>query len=165
MFKENNLQTRMYVAYRIGNDLFASRSVEVRKILDVKSIQNSGGISNFIQVNNLEIPVLNLYNRLNQENITNNESKSVIILKVSFRETYSLIGLLVDELVSLFEVYDSKLQMNPLVDEFYYTDYIEGYYNYKNTVLKLINIKKLIDTDDSVIIRAWNKKRKLVLVN
>lgn len=165
MFKENISQSRMYIAYKIGKGIYASQSSEVRKILDVNLLQGSGGFTNFLMINGVEIPVLNLYDRLNQEKLTNIENKSVIILRVSFRETYSLIALLVDEVISLFDVYDSNIQVSPLVDESYYNDYIEGYYPCKSSVVKLINIKKLINTDDSIVIRTWNKKRKLILVN
>lgn len=166
MFKENRISSKMYVAYRIGKEIYASHSNEVRKILDVKTIiESNTGIGNFILVNGNEIPVLNLYERLDQENNTTWESKTVIVLKVSFRETYSLIGLLVDEVISLFDVYDNQIQYSPLINDAHCENYIEGYYAYHASIVKLINIKKLINTDNSIIIKTWNKKRQLVLIN
>lgn len=166
MFKENKIQSTMYIAYKIGNRTCASVSADVRKILDVSLIQErSGGIGNFIMIQGKEIPVLNLYERLDQNNITDWESKSVLVLKIAFRETYSLIGLLVDEVISLFDVYDNQIQFSPIIDDTREEIYNEGYYCYKDSIFELINIKKLINTDESVVIRTWNKKRQLVLVN
>ncbi|MCG8410742.1 MAG: chemotaxis protein CheW [Bacteroidales bacterium] len=166
MFREDNPKSTLYLAYKIGDGVFASHSGEIRKILDVKSIKKTRlHIGNFVDVNGMEVPVLNLHDRLDQKYRNNTKTKSVIIMRVSLRETYSYIGLLVDEVMLLFDVFEKKIQPNPLINEYFSAEYIEGYYTHKNTSIKLINIRKLINTDDSVIIRTWNKKRKLVLVN
>lgn len=166
MFKENKTNKTMFIAYKIGESIYASQSIEVRKILDVKSIQNSeDGIGNFIFINGKEIPVLNLHERLDQNDVTPWEFKSVIVLKVRYRETYSLIGLIVDRVNTLFDVYEDQIRYSLLTEDLMYSEFIDGYYNYQQEMIKLINIKKLINTDSSVVIRNWNKKRKLVLIN
>ncbi|MBI9054531.1 MAG: chemotaxis protein CheW [Bacteroidales bacterium] len=169
MFRENILQPKLYLTYKISGEVYASSSNEVRKILDVNSISDSGvdGLGNFAVVDNKEIPILNLTERLslNDNNSNYSSNKSVVVLKIGLRETYSLIGILVEEVIELIDIDLNQISTSPLVEDLSHNDYIEGLYSYKKTTIKLLNIRKLINTDDSIVIRTWNKKRKLVLIN
>jgi|GEM_PF-2755687 len=169
MFRECNLQSRLYLTFRIGGEVYASSSNEVRKILDVNSIVNSNeyGVGNFIFVDNKEIPVLNLEERLSLNNYQSNstQNKSIIVLKIGLRQTYSLIGILVEDVISLIDIDLNQISSSPLVEDSSCCDFIEGLFSYNKKTIMLLNIRKLINTDDSFIIRTWNKKRKLVLIN
>lgn len=156
--KNKCMENNTYLTYQIGDQIFASDSKQVRRILEVSNVQSLKSNKNTITLNGDAIVVFKLYKKMNKsENTDNNclmilETNGVVNQKIGV--VVSKIKKLVDEEELLFI---DKPQIGISYDDYF----IEKYAKMDNEIVGLINLDKILNQNCKFIMNQLSSDYSL----
>ena len=141
-----------YLTFKLLNEEYGLEILKVREIIGMMSITKVPRTPDFVRgVINLRgkvIPVINLRKKFGMENIDDTEETCIIVVDVAHGEDTLQIGILVDSVSEVLDIKGEDIEDAPSFGTNLDTDFIMGMAKAKGSVKILLNIEKVLSTNE-----------------
>jgi len=140
---ENQYLTFMLAGEEYGVDILTVQ--ELRGWEPTTSIPNSPSyVRGVINLRGVVVPIVDLRDRFNLEDIDYGPTTVVVIVKVKAEEHERILGIVVDAVSEVYNISESDLQPPPDMQGSISIDYVKGLATIENKMVILLDINKLV---------------------
>lgn len=158
MEKDKQMESiNSYLTFKIGEEVFAANVAKVLNILELQDIthvpQAPDYMKGVINLRGVVLPVIDSKIKfgLGATQFTNNTC--ILVLDVNIDEESVQVGALVDAVLEVLEIEDSKIQPPPSIGAKYKTEFIEGMVNYEDRFIMILNMDMVFSTNELNILQ------------
>jgi len=149
-----NENKREFLTFVLGDENYALDIMTVKEIRGYEQVTKIANAPDYIKgVINLRgdiVPIIDLRIKFNVGEVTYNEFTIVIMLVIEDR----IVGIVVDEVSDVIKVGDSEIKSPPEFGVAFDSAYLHGLTSIKEQMIILINIQKLIKSNDLALYDA-----------
>lgn len=150
-----------YLTFTLVGEVYAVSVGKVREVLDVVSITKVPKMPFFMKgVLNLRgsvVPVIDLRLKFGLEQQEADARSSIIILEIQREQKLVLMGALVDSVHEVIDLAGTTIESAPNVGTSVDASFIEGMCEHGEKFLILLDIEKVLNTDEIIQISAHSK--------
>ena len=150
----SNENSDRYLQFRISEELYAIPLSEVREVISVPEMtpipKAPGYFSGIMNLRGQIVSIIDLRKKLGVEQCDENKEQAVVILDFSNCQ----IGMIVDAINQVLKIDKSLIREAPAGNEMSNAKYINGIFEYRNSLVLLMNISQALDLNDIEIINS-----------
>ena len=143
-----------YLTFNLNGEEYGLEILKVKEIIGLMDITSLPQTPDFVKgVINLRgkvIPVVDLRLRFQLNEAEHTEKTCIIVVEVESENRYSQIGIVVDSVSEVLQVQEDDLQATPSFGVNIDTSYILGMAKSQNRIRTLLDINRVLMTDDMV---------------
>jgi len=148
------LQDGKYLTFSLKKEEYGIPILKVKEIIGLMEITDVPKTPNFIKgVINLRgkiIPVMDLRLKFTMEEKEYNERTCTIVVEVSINNTKSLMGIVVDTVSEVVNISQNEIEPPPQYGNKVDEEFLIGMGKVKGKVIMLLNIEKIINSEELV---------------
>ncbi len=146
-----------YLTFSLHNEKYAVSVLNVREVLEVVPITRVPGMPDFMKgVLNLRgsvVPVIDLRKKFGIKEADQTIDTSIIIMEITSKEDeVMLIGAFVDSVQEVINISSDQIEPAPTIGMNLKTDFITGMCQHDNNFLIILNINKVLSTEELVLL-------------
>lgn len=150
-----------YLTFTLAEEVYAVTVGKVREVLDIVSITKVPKMPFFMKgVLNLRgsvVPVIDLRLKFGLEALEDLDNASIIILEIQRADKLVLMGALVDAVHEVIDLIGTTIESAPNVGTSVDASFIEGMCEHGDKFLILLDIEKVLNTDEIIMISKHSK--------
>ena len=150
-----------YLTFNLDKEEYGLEILKVKEIIGLMDITSLPQTPDFVKgVINLRgkvIPVVDLRLRFLLDEAEHTEKTCIIVVEVESENRYSQIGIVVDSVSEVLQVQEDDLQATPSFGVNIDTSYILGMAKSQNRIRTLLDINRVLITNDMVNVINSNK--------
>jgi len=143
-----------FLAFRLGKEEYGVDILKVQEIRGYEAVTQIANAPAYLKgVVNLRgtiVPIIDLRIKFSQEKVSYDQYTVVIIVDLHHRTT----GIVVDGVSDVLTLAPSQIKAAPLLSGDMDTDYIRGLGSIEDRMLILVDIEKLLDTEELAALDA-----------
>ena len=167
-FSSRNIQksTEYYLAFNIDEECFAANFPTIVGFSKKYSYEPYNGNVSFISgqatINNEEIPVINLKNKLGITSFESKNNGKLVIIETEVYGTQLRFGVFYDVLGDAFEIPEKRIM--PVNNTLFNYSNVKGMHLHEGTKIIIVDIENIFSMDDLIDIKvAFKRKNKDVV--
>ncbi|MEW5924863.1 MAG: chemotaxis protein CheW [Candidatus Zixiibacteriota bacterium] len=141
-----------YLAFRLAQEEYGLEILKVREIIGLMGITKVPRTPNYIRgVINLRgkvIPVLDLRQKFGMETREDTQETCIIVVDIRTKDGTLQMGILVDAVSEVLDIKEGEIEETPSFGHEVNTDFILGIGKVKNEVKILLDIDKILTSND-----------------
>jgi purine-binding chemotaxis protein CheW len=141
-----------YLTFNLGGEQYGLEILKVREIIGIMDITRVPRTPEFIRgIINLRgkvIPVIDLRKKFNMMTIEDTEQTCIIVVDMLFENNLLLMGIIVDSVSEVLDIDTDEVEDTPIFGSSVSTDFIQGIAKTKGGVKILLNIEKVLTTNE-----------------
>ena len=145
-----------FLTFGLCNENYAVKVRNVREVLEVVPITNVPGMPAFMKgVLNLRgsvVPVIDLRKKFGMPEAKATVDTSIIIMEIESEDEVLQIGVFVDSVHEVIELQPDKIEPAPSMGINLKTGYIEGMCEYDERFLIILNINRILSTEELILL-------------
>lgn len=146
------LKTGKYLTFILEKEEYGIGILKVKEIIGMMPITSVPRTPPFVKgVINLRgkvIPVIDLRSKFEMTTIPYTERTCIIVVEIDFQRDMVLIGIVVDAVSEVLNIQEEQIESTPAFGAKLSTDYILGMAKVDGRVKILLNIDKVLSTDE-----------------
>jgi purine-binding chemotaxis protein CheW len=123
-------ETRQYLTFKLGNEVFATDVAKVREVLDFTTIteipRTPDFMSGVINLRGSVVPVVDLRLCLEMSKIEKTRNTCIVVVEVMLDNESTVIGVLADSVEEVIDLEPEQIQPAPRIGTHIRTDFIKG---------------------------------------
>jgi purine-binding chemotaxis protein CheW len=140
-----------YLLFKLNKELFGIRVENVIRVINLEKLMKVPKAPSFIAgaitVEGDVIPVIDLAKKIELGETTIEKKTKVIVLQVIHHEETLLVGALIDEVLDVVEVHNTKL-LPPVLDSMGFdTQTLDGMYKVNDDFYMILNVEKVFEKE------------------
>jgi purine-binding chemotaxis protein CheW len=147
--------TRQYLTFQLGEEVFALGVSNVREILEFTTVTKVPKTPEFMRgVINLRgsvVPVLDMRLKFGLTRTEKTVDTCIIVVEVSFEEENTIIGALVDSVQEVFDLEPDQIEPAPKIGTQLKTEFIKGMGKRDDHFIILLDIDKVFTSDELAV--------------
>ena len=147
--------TRQYLTFQLGEEIFGVDVTHVREILEFTSVTKVPKTPEFMRgVINLRgsvVPVLDMRLKFGLTTTEKTVNTCIIVVEISLNEETAVIGALVDSVEEVFELEPEQIEPAPKIGTQLRTEFIKGMGKRDNNFIIILDINKLFSTEELAV--------------
>jgi len=144
--------TRQYLTFQLGEEVFGLDVSHVREILEFTTVTKVPKTPDFMRgVINLRgsvVPVLDMRLKFGLTQTEKTVNTCIIVVEVSFEDEHTIIGALVDSVEEVFELEPEQIEPAPKIGTQLKTEFIKGMGKRDDHFIIILNIDKVFSSED-----------------
>lgn len=153
---------KSYLSFYIGNELLGLNVTNIHEVLLNESITEIPRTEDFIiGVLNFRgeiVTVIDFAEKLNLSMPLKKETSVVIIVELNSGESKVKVGLKVDRVRKVFELYEDELKEVPEFGKYYNPEFLKGVAKTNEGLTTLLNVEKILNEKEVHIMSNTNNK-------
>jgi purine-binding chemotaxis protein CheW len=153
--------TRQYLTFQLGNEVFALDVSNVREILEFTTVTKVPQTPEFMRgVINLRgsvVPVLDMRLKFGMTITERTVNTCIIVVEVSFEEETTIIGALVDSVQEVFELEPDQIEPAPRIGTQLRTEFIKGMGKRDDQFIIILDVDKVFSSEELSIAQVAMK--------
>lgn len=149
---ESIIDTRQYLTFRLGEEVFALGVSNVREILEFTTVTKVPKTPEFMRgVINLRgsvVPVLDMRLKFGLSQTEKTVDTCIIVVEVSFEGENTVIGALVDSVQEVFDLEPDQVEPAPRIGTQLRTEFIKGMGKREDHFIILLDIDKVFSSEE-----------------
>jgi len=152
--KKDDIQQeeRQFIVFTVGQERFGVDVNQIKQVIPVMEATHIPNSPSFVKgVINLRgdiIPIIDLADKLSlKQSQVDEEKKRIIIVEL---DEISNIGMLVDTVTEMIRIHADKITDAPEIARAVHTDYIQGVAKIDKQLLILLNLNKVLTTEELI---------------
>lgn len=141
-----------YLSFKLGEEIFASDVSKVLNILEMVRItevpQSPPYIKGVINLRGDVLPVVDTRIKFGLSAVEFTKHTCILVMDINLNGESLKIGALVDSVLEVMEISDSKLKPAPSIGDKYKTEFIAGMAEYKDQFIMILDVDKVFTTDE-----------------
>lgn len=150
--KATTIRTGKYLTFSLEEEEYGIGILKVKEIIGMMPITTVPRTPDFVKgVINLRgkvIPVIDLRSKFEMVSIPYNERTCIIVVEIDTADTTVLIGIVVDSVSEVLNIKEDEIEETPTFGTKLDTQYILGMAKMEGGVKILLNIDKVLSTDE-----------------
>ena len=144
--------TRQYLTFQLGEEVFGLDVSHVREILEFTAVTKVPKTPDYMRgVINLRgsvVPVLDMRLKFGLTRTEKTVNTCIIVVEVSFEDESTIIGALVDSVQEVFELEPEQIEPTPKIGTQLKTEFIKGMGKKDDHFIIILNIDKVFSSEE-----------------
>jgi purine-binding chemotaxis protein CheW len=144
--------TRQYLTFQLGEEVFGLDVSHVREILEFTAVTKVPKTPDYMRgVINLRgsvVPVLDMRLKFGLTRTEKTVNTCIIVVEASFEDEHTIIGALVDSVQEVFELEPEQIEPAPKIGTQLKTEFIKGMGKKDNHFIIILNIDKVFSSEE-----------------
>ncbi len=147
--------TRQYLTFQLGEEVFALEVSHVREILEFTTVARVPKTPEYMRgVINLRgsvVPVLDMRLKFGLTRIEKTVNTCIIVVEVALEKESTVVGALVDSVQEVFELEPDQIEAAPKIGTQLNTDFIMGMGKKDDSFIIILDIDKVFSSEELAI--------------
>ncbi len=164
MSVETITETRQYLTFKLGDEVFALDVAKVREVLDFTSITKIPRTPEFMRgVINLRgsvVPVVDLRLGFGMARTERTVNTCIVVVEVELEAETLIVGALADSVEEVIDLEPQQIQPAPTIGASVNTDFIRGMGKRDADFIMILDIDRVFSADDLMSVKACQQYEK-----
>ena len=151
-------ETRQYLTFRLGNEIFATDVAKVREVLDLTTItaipRTPEFMSGVINLRGSVVPVVDLRLCFEMSKTESTRNTCIVVVEVLLDNEPTVIGALADSVEEVFDFEPEQIQPAPRIGTQIRTDFIRGMGKRDAQFVMILDIDRVFSADELSAMRG-----------
>jgi purine-binding chemotaxis protein CheW len=152
-------ETRQYLTFTLGNEVFATDVAKVREVLDFTTIteipRTPDFMSGVINLRGSVVPVVDLRLCFEMSKTQKTTNTCIVVVEVMLENESFVIGALADSVEEVIDLEPDQIQPPPRIGTQIRTDFIKGMGKRENSdFIMILDIDRVFSAEELVSVRA-----------
>jgi len=151
------VDTKQYLTFTLGEELFALQISKVREVLDFIKVTKVPRMPEFMRgVINLRgsvVPVIDMRTKFGMSTTEKTVNTCIIIVEVTVDGETTILGALADAVQEVFELEQDQIEPAPKIGTRLNTDFIKGMGKRDEQFIIILDIDKIFSADEMVMLQ------------
>ncbi len=156
-------ETRQYLTFKLGNEVFATDVAKVREVLDLTTITAIPRTPPFMRgVINLRgsvVPVVDLRLCFDMSKTESTRNTCIVVVEVLLDSEATVIGALADSVEEVIDLEPEQIQPAPKIGTQIRTDFIKGMGKRDTQFIMILDIDKVFSAEELASVRIQDANR------
>ena len=156
-------ETRQYLTFKLGNEVFATDVAKVREVLDLTTITAIPRTPPFMRgVINLRgsvVPVVDLRLCFDMSKTESTRNTCIVVVEVLLDNEATVIGALADSVEEVIDLEPEQIQPPPRIGTQIRTDFIKGMGKRDTQFIMILDIDKVFSAEELASVRVQDANR------
>jgi purine-binding chemotaxis protein CheW len=152
MSSSDNNETRQYLTFKLGNEIFATDVAKVREILDFTTIteipRTPDFMSGVINLRGSVVPVVDMRLCLEMSKTERTTNTCIVVLEVLLDGESIVIGALADSVEEVIDLDSDQIRPAPRIGTQVRTDFIKGMGKREEQFIMILDIDRVFSADE-----------------
>jgi purine-binding chemotaxis protein CheW len=150
--KAMTVKTGKYLTFSLEDEEYGIGILKVKEIIGMMAItsvpRTPAYVKGVINLRGKVIPVIDLRSKFDMETIDYNERTCIIVVEIDSKSSTVLIGIVVDAVSEVLNIKEDEIEETPIFGTKLDTEYILGMAKMEGGVKILLNIDKVLSTEE-----------------
>src|SRR6204780_5968944 len=151
-------ETRQYLTFKLGNEIFATDVAKVREVLDYTDItaipRTPDFMSGVINLRGSVVPVVDLRLCFGMSRTDRTRNTCVVVVEVLLDNESTVIGALADSVEEVIDLEPDQIQPPPRIGTHIRTDFIKGMGKREAQFVMILDIDRVFSSEDMAAVRS-----------
>jgi purine-binding chemotaxis protein CheW len=151
-------ETRQYLTFKLGNEIFATDVAKVREVLDLTTITQIPRTPEFmagvINLRGSVVPVVDLRLCLDMSKTETMRNTCIVVVEVMLDNESIVIGALADSVEEVIDLEPDQIQPPPRIGTQIRTDFIKGMGKRDALFVMILDIDRVFSADEISSVRS-----------
>ena len=151
-------ETRQYLTFRLGNEIFAIDVAKVREVLDLTTItaipRTPEFMSGVINLRGSVVPVVDLRLCFEMSKTESTRNTCIVVVEVQLDGEATVIGALADSVEEVIDLEPDQIQPAPRIGTQIRTDFIRGMGKRDAQFVMILDIDRVFSADELTAVRS-----------
>ncbi len=151
-------ETRQYLTFKLGNEVFATDVAKVREVLDFTTIteipRTPDFMSGVINLRGSVVPVVDLRLCFEMSKTEKTRNTCIVVVEVLLDNESTVIGALADSVEEVIDLEPDQIQPAPRIGTQIRTDFIKGMGRRDTQFIMILDIDRVFSAEELTAIRA-----------
>jgi purine-binding chemotaxis protein CheW len=151
-------ETRQYLTFRLGNEIFAIDVAKVREVLDLTTItaipRTPEFMSGVINLRGSVVPVVDLRLCFEMSKTESTRNTCIVVVEVQLDGEATVIGALADSVEEVIDLEPDQIQPAPRIGTQIRTDFIRGMGKRDAQFVMILDIDRVFSADELAVVRG-----------
>jgi purine-binding chemotaxis protein CheW len=147
-------ETRQYLTFKLGNEIFATEVAKVREVLDLTTITQIPRTPEFmagvINLRGSVVPVVDLRLCLEMSRTESTRNTCIVVVEVLLDNESTIIGALADSVEEVIDLEPDQIQPAPRIG----TDFIKGMGKRDTQFIMILDIDRVFSAEELAVARG-----------
>jgi purine-binding chemotaxis protein CheW len=158
-------ETRQYLTFKLGNEIFATDVAKVREVLDLTDITRIPRTPEFmagvINLRGSVVPVVDLRLCFGMSKTESTRNTCIVVVEVLLENESTIIGALADSVEEVIDLEPDQIQPAPRIGTQIRTDFIKGMGKRDTQFIMILDIDRVFSADELMAVRAGDSSKQL----
>jgi purine-binding chemotaxis protein CheW len=159
-------ETRQYLTFKLGNEVFATDVAKVREVLDLTTITEIPRTPDFmagvINLRGSVVPVVDLRLCFGMPKTESTRNTCIVVVEVLLDGESIVIGALADSVEEVIDLEPEQIQPAPRIGTQIRTDFIKGMGKRDTGFIMILDIDRVFSVEDLAGVRTQETNKPLV---
>jgi purine-binding chemotaxis protein CheW len=151
-------ETRQYLTFKLGNEIFATDVAKVREVLDLTTITQIPRTPEFmagvINLRGSVVPVVDLRLCFEMSKTENTRNTCIVVVEVLLENESTIIGALTDSVEEVIDLEPDQIQPAPRIGTQIKTDFIKGMGKRDTQFIMILDIDRVFSSGELAAVRG-----------
>jgi purine-binding chemotaxis protein CheW len=156
-------ETRQYLTFKLGNEIFATDVAKVREVLDLTTITQIPRTPDFmtgvINLRGSVVPVVDLRLCFEMSKTENTRNTCIVVVEVMLDNEPIVIGALADSVEEVIDLEPDQIQPAPHIGSHIRTDFIKGMGERDAQFVMILDIDRVFSVDEISAVRSQESNK------
>jgi len=156
-------ETRQYLTFRLGNEIFATDVAKVREVLDLTTItavpRTPEFMAGVINLRGSVVPVVDLRLCFEMSKTETTRNTCIVVVEVQLDGEATIIGALADSVEEVIDLEPEQIQPAPHIGMQIRTDFIRGMGKRDTQFIMILDIDRVFSADELAAVRGQEAGR------
>ena len=160
-------ETRQYLTFKLGQEVFAIEVAKVREVLDLTTITTIPRTPEFmagvINLRGSVVPVVDLRLCFEMTKTESTRNTCIVVVEVVLENESTIIGALADSVEEVIDMEPEQIQPAPKIGTQIQTDFIKGMGKREQQFLMILDIDRVFSAEELTTVRATESAGKGII--
>ena len=151
-------ETRQYLTFKLGNEIFATDVAKVREVLDLTTItaipRTPDFMSGVINLRGSVVPVVDLRLCFEMSKTESTRNTCIVVVEVLLDNESTIIGALADSVEEVIDLDPDQIEPAPRIGTQIRTDFIKGMGKRDALFVMILDIDRVFSADEISSVRS-----------
>jgi purine-binding chemotaxis protein CheW len=157
-------ETRQYLTFKLGNEIFATDVAKVREVLDLTTITQIPRTPDFmagvINLRGSVVPVVDLRLCFEMSKTESTRNTCIVVVEVLLDNESTVIGALTDSVEEVIDLEPDQIQPAPRIGTQIRTDFIKGMGKRDTQFIMILDIDRVFSAEELSVARGQESVRQ-----
>src|SRR5450755_4015370 len=151
-------ETRQYLTFKLGNEVFGIEVAKVREVLDFTTItaipRTPDFMSGVINLRGSVVPVVDLRLCFHMSKTNRTTNTCIVVVEVLLENESTVIGALADSVEEVIDLEPDQIQPAPKIGTQIRTDFIKGMGKRDTQFIMILDIDRVFSAEELSVVRG-----------
>jgi purine-binding chemotaxis protein CheW len=150
-------ETRQYLTFKLGDEVFGTDVAKVREVLDFTEItkipRTPGFMSGVINLRGSVVPVVDLRLCFHMSRTERTKNTCIVVVEVMLEGESTVIGALTDSVVEVIDLEPNQIQPAPRIGTQIKSEFIKGMGRVESKFIMILDIDRVFSAEQLSVVR------------